>query len=115
MATITLGKDYTVAGLTGASDLTWTQSGERLDVTTREGTKPYKKTMAGLVKHSVDCSVLAESEDSFEIGQTVSLVLNGTALSCIIVQANRSEPKDGIVTYSLQLTPGTAPANTCPV
>jgi hypothetical protein len=115
MATYTLGKDYTVEGLTGASDLTWTQAGERLDVTTREGTKPYKKTVAGLVKHTVDCSVLAQDSTKFEIGETVSLVLNDQERTCIVVQANRSEPKDGVVTYSLQLTPGSSPANTCPV
>jgi hypothetical protein len=116
MATITLGKDYTVDGLTGASDLTYAESGEKLDVSTRTGTKPYKQTKAGLVQKSLECTVFAEASTQFAVGEARTVKLNGGGdIACIVTSARRSEPKDGIVTYQLTLKPGTAPTNTASV
>lgn len=115
MATINLGKDFHVDGLAGVGELTWTQSAEKLDVTTRTGNKPYKQTKAGLVKHVFECTVYADDATTFSIGAAKTLTINGLEHDCIIASARRSEPKDGVVTYQLTLTPGTASTNTAPV
>lgn len=106
-STYTLGRDYTVSGLTGATDLTYTQSGERIDVSTRAGSKPYKHTVAGFPDKTFECSVYATATTTFSIGKAYAVTLNGTALGDMIcMDANREEPGDGIVTYRLTLKPG---------
>lgn len=107
--TISLGKDYTISGtLANVSDLTITRSGEKIDVTTRYGTKPIKFTEAGLPKITLDCTVIATSETTFDLGGSITVTSSGFTGAVIIVSADRSEPHDGMVTYKLQLTPGTA-------
>ncbi len=115
MATYTLGKDYTVSGLTGVSELTYTRTGERLDVTTREGAKPYKKTVAGFGDETLECSVFEPAGQTggaafagFKIGEQKTVVINGTSIQAVIMSANRSEPQDGVVVYQLTLRPGEA-------
>jgi hypothetical protein len=113
MATYTLGKDYTVSGLTGVSELTYTRTGERLDVTTRQGAKPYKKTVAGFGDETLECSVYEPTGaganfTGFKIGEQKTVVINGTSIQAVIMSANRSEPQDGVVVYQLTLRPGEA-------
>ena len=66
--TINLGRDYTVVGLTGVSDLEMTYSGERIDVTTRAGAKPIKKYKTGFPDKTFTCTVLGKADTSFVIG-----------------------------------------------
>lgn len=115
MATINLGKDFNIDGLEACSELTWTQSAEKLDITTRTGAKPYKQTRAGLVKHTFEGTVFADADTSFEIGSARTLTVNGTGYDVIVVNARRSEPKDGVVTYQVTMTPGYTSDNTAPV
>lgn len=110
--TINLGKDYTItSGLTNVSDLTITKSGERLDITTRYGSNPIKFTTAGLPKITLDCTIIAEATTTFDVGASVSITSSGYTGSAIIVSADRSEPQDGLVTYKLMMTPGSAMTN----
>jgi hypothetical protein len=104
--TYVLGKDYTVSGLTGVTDLTLTLAGERIDVTTRAGAKPVKKTVAGFPDKTFECTVLAEAATTFSTGKAYSCTINGQALSLICFGANREEPQEGVVTYKLTLKPG---------
>lgn len=112
MPAYTLGRDYTVEGLTGATDLTVTYSGERIDVSTRKGAKPYKHTIAGFPDMTFECSVYATATTSFVVGKAYDITLNGADLvdgddnSFICMSANREEPIDGVVTYRLTLKPG---------
>ena len=109
--TISLGKDYTItSGLTNVSDLTLTRSGEKIDVTTRFGAKPLKYTEAGLPKITLECTVIAGADTTYPVGGSVTVASSGFSGSVIIVSADRSEPHDGMVTYKLSLTPGTAVA-----
>lgn len=106
-ATYTLGRDYTVSGLTGATDLEVTRSGERIDVTTRAHTKPIKKTVAGFPDLTFSCTVYATAATTFTVGKAYAVTLNGDSLgSLICMDANREEPQDGVVTYKLVLKPG---------
>lgn len=107
MATYTLGRNYTVAGLTGASDLTVTRDGERIDVTTRENTKPVKLTVAGFEDMTLECTVLATNTTTFSVGKSYAITLNGgTAMNLICMGATREEPQAGVITYKLKFRPG---------
>lgn len=108
MANYTLGKDYTISGLEGVSDLTWTQSAEKIDVTTRKGTKPYKLNIPGLPDKTLEATVYGQKTEGgeFEIGELKTVTLKGGAsLSVIILEANRSEPQAGMVQYTLKMRP----------
>jgi len=114
--TISLGKSYTITGaLANVSDLTVTKSAEKIDVTTRFGTKPLKFTEAGLPKITLECTVLAEAETSYQIGGQVSVTCTDYTGNAIVVNADRDEPDDGPVQYKLTLTPGTASTETVTV
>lgn len=109
MATISLGKDFTItAGLQNVSDLTLTRAAEKIDITTRTGTKPLKHTEAGLQKITLECAIIAEAGTTYAIGSSLSLTSSGYSGSVIVTNADRSEPNDGLVTYKLTLTPGFA-------
>lgn len=106
-ATYTLGRDYTVDGLTAATDLTVSHSGERIDISTRAGAKPFKATVAGFPDLTFSCSAYAEDDTVFTIGKAYSITLNGgSAMSLICMSADRDETGDGIVTYKLTFKPG---------
>lgn len=113
-AAYTLGKDYTVSGLSGATDLTVTRSGERIDVSTRKGAKPFKHTVAGFPDVTFECTVYADATTAFKIGEAYPIELNGESLTdaegidLVCMSAVREEPGDGIVTYRLTFKPGYA-------
>lgn len=105
--TYKLGKNYTVDGLVGTTDLTVTHATERVDVTTRDGDHPFKKTVDGLHNLTFEGSVLATDTTEFIIGLTYPLTVNDVVLGdTICLAANREESQDGIVTYKLTLRPG---------
>lgn len=106
-ATYSLGKDYTVAGLAGATDLTVTRSAERVDVTTRAGTLPIKAVVAGLADLTFDCTVDATATTSFTIGKAYSVTVKSESLgSLICMKASREEPAANVIQYKLTLRPG---------
>jgi len=106
-ANYTLGRDYTVAGLAGATDLEVTRAGERIDVTTRKQSKPIKQYVAGFPDLTFTCSVFATDSTTFSVGKAYTVTLNGDSLGALIcMDANREEPQEGIVTYRLTFKPG---------
>lgn len=109
MPNYTLGRDYTVSGLTGVSDLTVTKDGERIDVTTRKHQKPIKLTVAGFEDMTVECTVLATATTTFSVGQAYPITLNGTSVGTLVcMQATREEPQAGVINYKLKFRKGTA-------
>lgn len=107
MPNYTLGKDYTVSGLAGVSDLTLTTEVERVDVTTRKVDKPFKLTAGGLAAKTFECTVLADAETIFTIGKQYNVTLQGgAAIELICMTATREEPQAGVITYKLTLRPG---------
>lgn len=106
MANYTLGRDYTVSGLTGVSELTVTREGERIDVTTRKHSKPIKLTVAGFSQTTFECTVLATATTTFSVGKSYTVVANGTSMPMICMGATREEPQAGVITYRLTLRPG---------
>lgn len=103
----TLGRNYTVSGLSGATDLEVTRSGERIDVTTRKNPKPVKQYVAGLEEITFTGSVFANSGTKFEVGKGYTLTVNGDSLGELVCfDATREEPQDGVIVYKLTLKPG---------
>lgn len=106
-ATYSLGKEYTVSGLSGVSELTVTRTGERIDVTTRCAAKPIKQTDVGLLDTTFECTVLAEADTEFKLGSAYTVTVKGTSLGALIcMTATREEPQAGVITYKLTLKPG---------
>jgi len=115
-ATISLGKNYTISGaLSNVSDLTVTRVAEKIDVTTRFGTKPLRFTEAGLPKITLECTVIAEEDTTYDIGAEVNITCTDYTGDAIVVNADREEPDDGPVQYKLTLTPGTPSTETVTV
>lgn len=109
----TLGKDYTVTGLTAVTDLTVTRSAERVDVTTRKGDLPYKATDAGLIDEMFECTVYSEVDTEFTIGEIYPITVKGVTLTDMVcMSANREEQKDGLITFKLSFRRGVS-AETC--
>jgi hypothetical protein len=110
--TINLGKDYTISGaVENVSDLTVKIEAEKIEATTRAGTLPLKRYVAGLPKKTFECTILAEAATTFSVGASVAITCSDHTGNLIVVKAPRSEPKEGFVTYKLTLTTGTASAN----
>ncbi len=106
-STYSLGKDFTVAGLTGVSELTVTKSGERIDVTTRCAQKPIKQTDTGLEDRTFECTVLATATTTFVLGKGYTVTVKGESLGELIcMTANREEPQAGVINFKLTLKPG---------
>ncbi len=106
-ATYSLGKDYTVSGLAGVSELTLTKSGERIDVTTRCAGLPIKQTDVGLEDTTFEGTVLATATTTFVIGKAYTLTVKGQSLGELIcMTANREEPQAGVITFKVTLKPG---------
>lgn len=109
MATISLGKDYTISGgLANTTELTLTYSGDTIDATTRSGSKPVKHVETGLNKITLEATILVEATTSYKIGQSLSVTSSAYTGSVIVVDAQYEEPDDGMVNVKLTLTPGTA-------
>lgn len=108
MATISLGKDYTISGaLSNVSDLTITQGGDTIDATTRSGSKPVKHVEAGLTKTTLEATILVDETTSYKFGQSVSVTSSAFSGTVVVVDAQYEEPDDGVVKVKLTLTPGT--------
>lgn len=106
-ATYSLGKDYTVAGLAGVTELTVTKSAERIDVTTRAGQLPLKAVVAGLADLTFDCTVQATASTMFSIGKGYAVTVKSTQLGTLVcMKATREEPGGGAIQYKLTLRPG---------
>lgn len=106
--TVSLGKDYTVSGLTGTTELTVTYSAEGVDTTTRFGA-PIKRVKSGIPDYTFEGTVLGTSTNTFVIGQGYTLTLNGGAAKDVIcMNVSREEPGDGTVSFKLTMKPGVA-------
>lgn len=106
-ATINLGKDYTVSGLAGVTDLTVTRNAEAVDTTTRSGSKPIKRVKAGIVDYTFEGTVQGTSSSSFVVGQEYALVLGGAASKAVIcMSVSIEQPQDGVFNFKLTMKPG---------
>jgi len=101
---ITLGKDVTVTTLTGVRSITVNNSAAEVDVTKfGDANRKFKKAL-------IDQTVEVECVDSpgVNIGATFTLTHTnlGTAsgVEFVVTNITRSEPIDGIITYTVSAT-----------
>jgi len=105
-ATINLGKDYTVNGLPGVTNLTVTRTADGIDTTTRSGDLPIKRVKSGLPDYTFEGTVLGEASTEFEIGKAYTLTLNGAQKELILMDCNVEQPQDGVYQFKLTMRPG---------
>jgi hypothetical protein len=96
---ITLGKDVTITGLTGARSVTVSNSAAEIDVTKfGDDARKFKKAL-------IEQTVEIECVDDPGVSAGGTFTLGGTKLSnavaFIVTSVARSEPIDGIVTYTV--------------
>jgi hypothetical protein len=96
---ITLGKDVTITGLTGARSVTVNNSAAEVDVTKFGDTaRKFKKAM-------IEQTVEVECVDDPGVDAGVSFSLGGVAtgysVEYIVTSVARSEPIDGISTFTV--------------
>lgn len=105
-ATINLGKDYTVSGLPGVTDLTVSRSADGVDTTTRSGDLPIKRVKAGIPDYTFEGTVLGTATTSFQIGKEYALTLGGGAKNVICMDCTIEEPQEGVYQFKLTMRPG---------
>jgi hypothetical protein len=96
---ITLGKDVTVTGLTGARSVTVSNSAAEVDVT------KFGDTARKFRKALIEQTVEVECVDSpgVNIGATFTLggMDTGDGVEYVVTNIARSEPIDGIITFTV--------------
>ena len=96
---ITLGKDVTITGLTGARSVSVTNSAAEVDVTKFGDTaRKFKKAM---IEQTVEVECV--DDPGIAAGATFTLggVATGNTVEFIVTSVARSEPIDGIATYTV--------------
>lgn len=96
--TVTLGKDVTITGVSNARSCTVTSSASEIDVTKFGDTsRKYKKAL-------IEQTVELECVDAPGVSAGGTFTLSGPttgAATFVVTSVARSEPIDGIVTYTV--------------
>ena len=92
-----LGKDFTITGIDNARSVSSSVSATTIDVTKFGDTE--KKFRAGLAEAKIDVECV--DDPGCEAGDTVSIVAGGMTDDFIVISVAKSDPIDGIVTYSV--------------
>lgn len=96
---ITLGKDVTVTGLTGARSVTVSNSAAEVDVTKFGDTS--RKFRKALIEQTVEVECV--DSPGVNIGATFTLggMDTGDGVEYVVTNIARSEPIDGIITFTV--------------
>jgi hypothetical protein len=100
-ATITLGKDAAITGVSNARSVTVSNSASEIDVTTFDdaetGFRKYKKA---LIEQTVEVECVDDPDVS--IGETFTLAGTTTGdATYVVTNIARGEPIDGIITFTV--------------
>lgn len=96
---ITLGKDVTITGLTGARSVSVTNSAAEVDVTKFGDTS--RKFRKAMIEQTVEVECV--DDPGVAAGASFSLggVTTGNAVEFIVTSVSRSDPIDGIRTFTV--------------
>jgi hypothetical protein len=100
-STITLGKNVTITGVTGARSCTVTNSANEIDVTALGNTS--RKFRRGIVEQTIEI----ECVDVPGVAAGGSFTIAGTSTgnaTYVCTSVKRDEPLDGIVTFTVSGT-----------
>ena len=92
-----LGKDFTITGIDNARSVSSSVSATTIDVTKFGDTQ--KKFRAGLAEAKIDVECV--DDPGCEAGDVVSIVAGGLSDDFIVISVAKSDPIDGITTYSV--------------
>ena len=100
-ATITLGKDVTITGVSNARSVTVNNSAAEIDVTTfADGATGFRKYKKALIEQTVEVECV--DAPGVNIGATFTLAGTTTGDAVYVVTSvARSEPIDGIITFTV--------------
>jgi len=96
---ITLGKDVTITGLTGARSVSVTNSAAEVDVTKFGDTS--RKFRKAMIEQTVEVECVDDPGVAAGASFTLGGVATGNAVEFIVTSVARSEPIDGIETYTV--------------
>jgi hypothetical protein len=96
---ITLGKDVTITGLTGARSVTVNNSAAEVDVTKFGDTA--RKFRKALIEQTVEVECVDSPGVSIGGTFTLSGMDTGNTVEYIVTNIARSEPIDGITTFTV--------------
>lgn len=101
---ITLGKDVTVTGLTGARTISINNTGNEIDVTTfADGSAGFRKFKKALIEQTIEVECV--DTPGVNIGASFTLTDTGLAtnngVKYVVTNIARAEPIDGIQTFTV--------------
>jgi hypothetical protein len=102
MATVTLGKDVTIGGVSNARSCTVTNSAAEVDVTKfGDSSRKFRKAMI-----EQTCELECVDDPGVEAGDTFTLTgtETGDSVDYIVTSVAKSDPIDGISTYTVSAT-----------
>lgn len=102
MPTVTLGKDVTITGVSNARSCTVTSSAAEVDVTKFGDTS--RKFRKALIEQT--CELECVDDPGVDAGDTFTLsgVQTGNNAEFIVTSVAKSDPIDGIATYTVSAT-----------
>lgn len=96
---ITLGKEVTITGLTGARSVTVSNSAAEVDVTKFGDTA--RKFRKALIEQTVEVECVDTPGVNIGATFTLSGMDTGSAVEYVVTNIARSEPIDGIITFTV--------------
>lgn len=101
---ITLGKDVTITGLTGARTITLNNTANEIDVTTfADGSAGFRKFKKALIEQTIEVECV--DDPGVAIGASFTLTDTGLATNSgveyVVTNIARGEPIDGIQTFTV--------------
>lgn len=100
-ATITLGKDATITGISNARSVSVSNSASEIDVTTfADAATGFRKYKKALIEQTVEVECV--DAPGVNIGATFTLAGTTTGdATYIVTNVAQSQPIDGIITYTV--------------
>jgi len=92
-----LGKDFTITGIDNARSVSSSVSATTIDVTKFGDTE--KKFRGGLAEAKIDVECV--DDPGCAAGDVISIVAGGLSDDFIVISVAKSDPIDGITTYSV--------------
>jgi hypothetical protein len=104
---VTLGKDVTITGLTGARSITLNNTANEIDVTSfADGATGFRKFKKALIEQTIEVECV--DSPGVNIGASFTLTDTGLALNnaveYVVTNIARAEPIDGIETFTVSAT-----------
>jgi hypothetical protein len=96
---ITLGKDVTITGLTGARSVSVTNSAAEVDVTKFGDTS--RKFRKAMIEQTVEVECVDDPGVAAGASFTLGGVATGNTVEFIVTSVSRADPIDGIRTFTV--------------